>query len=249
MDLKDAIEFISEQAVEAKKVDRIEGGGRNKTRYFGKDNAIITVEHDPPARNHTVFDLDSLATNLTKENSSVWHSGNQVVAILDDRDESHRDDRVTWPIKVSAKYTALTSQAATPRAHADFVRWIVQNLRDEFDASAPGLLGTIRSLNFKSVDAADGSIQQGRESMGREIQNEITGASDLPETIIIKVKRWADMDYFAEIECLLVLDVQDRKLSLRPLADQLESAENKAQAWLHDLLTSGTDAAVYYGTP
>lgn len=78
---------------------------------------------------------------------------------------------------------------ARQHSHAEFVRWLVQNLRDEFDAAAPGLLGTIRNLKFLTADAQTGNIQQGRESMGRTIDKEITGAKDLPETVTINVRR------------------------------------------------------------
>ena len=246
--LKEAIELI---ATMAKKNDQPTPivGGRNKQRVFVR-GLLQEIADDFPARNHTANDLESFAACIhAPDLASVWHHGNQVVAILSDDDHSYRDDRVTWPIKGSSKFAALTKDAPQPRPHADFVRFIVQNLRDEFDAAAPGLLGTIRNLKFRNVDAAEGSVQQGRESMGREIQNEITGATDLPETVIIRVKRWADLDCIAEVECLLVLDVENRKLSLRPLADQLEQAENAAQKWLHDVLASATEAPIFYGTP
>ena len=168
---------------------------------------------------------------------------------MDDSDTGHRDDRLTWKLTPSSKFGALTTGAGQPRAHADFVRFLVQNLRDEFDAAAPGLLGTIRNLKFKTADEQTGNIQQGRESMGRQIEAAVTGATDLPETVIIQVRRWASLDYLASVECLLVLDTTDRKLSLRPLADQLEQAENDAQAWLGEQLTAAVKCPVYYGTP
>lgn len=46
-----------------------------------------------------------------------------------------------------------------------------------------------------------------------------------------------------------MLDTDERKLSLRPLADQLEQAENGAQVWLADRLTEAVKCPVYYGTP
>lgn len=248
--LRDAFEYLTKLAVDAVSFEEIEGGNRNKNRYFGPDNKVVEVRHDTPARQHTVSDLESFAARIeSPDKASVWHHGNKVVAILDDSAESYRDDIVSWPIKGSSKFESLVKQAPTPRAHVDFVRFIVQNLRDEFDASAPGLLGTIRNLKMKSLDTYQGEVQHGRESMGRDIQNEIAGADKLPETIVIRVRRWADLDCFAEVECLLVLDVDARKLSLQPLADELEQAENAAQKWLHELLSGAVEASVFYGTP
>lgn len=252
--LQEALEYLADLGRRTDDADCIPAGNRNKSRFF-VHGEVVEVPHDVPARNHVVGNIESFAKCLTDETNSVmptatvWHHGNEVIGVMFDTNDNHRDDKVTWPLKQSEKFTVLTKGAQQPRDHAEFVRFIVQNLRDEFDAAAPGLLATIRTLKMKSGDTAEGDIQQGRESMGRAIQQEIVGAADLPETIIIKVKRWADLDYLADVECLLVLDVQARKLSLRPLADELTEAENTAQAWLHDELATATEAPIFYGMP
>lgn len=249
--LAEALETIQETAVKASHAQRLMD--KRKGTVFSHGGQILTIDADPPARNHKVSDLESLVVAIGGEASaSVWHSGNQVVAIIDDTPASHRDDRVSWSLVESAKFAALTRKAAEPRSHAEFVKFLVQNLRDELQAAAPGLLGAIRALKFRSADEQAGKIEHGRESMGRAIEAEVTGAGELPETVVVKVPRWATLglDYVASIECLLVLDVNDRKLSLRPLADQLERAENAAQRWLNDLLSGSlAEASVLYGTP
>lgn len=248
--IDDALELIQTTAVKAAGASILSGTGLRNRSFTHNNGVLETYDHDAPPRQHSARNLDTLATLVEgRENASVWHADNLVVAVLDDRDDGHRDDRVTWKLTPSAKFQAIVQEARQPRAHADFVRWLVQNLRDEFDAAAPGLLGTIRNLKFRSADEQTGSVQQGRESMGRQIEAEITGATDLPETVLIKVPRWASLDYVATVECLLVLDTAERKLSLRPLADQLERAENDAQDWLHDQLTAEVKCPVYYGAP
>jgi hypothetical protein len=250
--IAEALELIQSTAVDAHGVAVVPIELRNAKLLAHKG---ILSEHPTgiPARNHHASDLESLAAVVVdygdKENSIVWHNGNNVVAVLDSAEKSYRDDKVSWTLTESVKWAKLTRDAPTARTHADFVRFIVQNLRDELDASAPGLLGIIRNLKFKSADEQTGNIQQGRESMGRQIEAEITGAGDLPETIIVRVRRWASLEYVGAIECLLVLDTHERKLSLRPLADQLEQAEHGAQSWLHEQLQGAVECPVYYGTP
>lgn len=248
--LDDAIKLIQDTAVQAAGVSVLSGTGLRNKSFTHNNGVLERYDHDAPARQHKVRDIETLATIVEgRENASVWHADNTVVALLDDRDDCHRDDRISWSLTPSSKFTALVQQAQQPRAHADFVRWLVQNLRDEFDAAAPGLLGTIRNLKFRNSDEQSGNVQQGRESMGRQIEAEISGATDLPETVLIKVRRWASLDYVAAVECLLVLDTTERKLSLRPLADQLEQAENGAQEWLDEQLTALVKCPVHYGTP
>lgn len=248
--IKEAIELIQNTAVKATSAAVVEGLDLRNRAIVDFMGQLVEQPFDPPARNHTAHDLDTLSTLVDgRESASIWHAGNTVTALLNDADESFRDDRVTWNLTPSQKFTALTREAQHPRIHAEFVRWIVQNLRDEFDAAAPGLLGTIRNLKFRSADEQAGNVQQGRETMSRQIEAEITGAKELPETVLINVRRWASLDYVASVECLLVLDTVERKLSLKPLADQLERAENGAQEWLGSQLTAAVKCPVHYGTP
>lgn len=208
---------------------------------------VLEVIAKPPAIDFLACDIETLGDHTTS-NSAIWHRGDQVIAVVDATSE-HRDDRVTLNLMQSSKWTALLFEAHKKREHASFIRFLVLSLRDELDTSAPGLLGLLRSLNFKTVDAGDGNIQHGKESMGRSVQMEITGANDLPETVTIKLRRWAKLDIFVEVECLIVLDTETRTLALQPLADATEIAEDDAQRQLHELLVAATEGSVNYGYP
>lgn len=248
--IKEAIELIQETAVQSKAAQKVDGLNLRNRALIDQQGKLIEQAFDPPARAHKVNSLETLATLLEgRDDASVWHCADVVTALLNDADTSFRDDKVTWALSPSQKFTALIREAQQPRPHADFVRWLVQNLRDEFEAAAPGLLGTIRNLKFRSADEQTGNVQQGRETMSRAIEAEITGAKELPETVLINVRRWASLEYVATVECLLVLDTTERRLSFKPLADQLERAENGAQDWLDGQLTGVVKCPVHYGTP
>lgn len=251
--LNEALITIQETAVKAAGAGVVSGVQLRNAKLIHHDATLVEFKDGLPRRAHHASDLDSLAAIVTdygdNDNSTVWHQSNSVVAVLDARDESYRDDTVHWALTESTKWNALVKMAPQPRIHADFVRFLVQNLRDELDFAAPGLLGILRNLKFRTGDEQAGDVKQGRESMGRQIDAEVSGAGDLPETVLINVRRWASLEYVATVECLLVLDVQERKLSLRPLADQLEIAENGAQGWLHAQLTQAVQCPVYFGTP
>ena len=254
--IREALEFLTDQATEAKAPHPIAATLRNATMVVIK-GMPTRIEHQPQARKHKVASLESLATllngskadneeagNATRDRASVWHFGNEVVAILDDGDASFRDDRATWALNGSKKFAVLTGSAATPRDHKPFVEFLVENLRDELESSHPGLLGAVRKLRFTMNAEANSNVQH-----GKSIENEVTGAAPLPETVILNVKRWADLKHVIAVECLFQVDPESGKLALKPLADELQEAENKAQAWLHEQLTEAVECPVYYGSP
>ena len=175
---------------------------------FVINGVVTTIAHEAPAVDYQACDVDALADHCLAESSAVWHRDNEVVAVLDADVSGFRDDRVTWELLASEKWIALTVNAKTARSHADFVRFLVRYLRDELEASAPGLLGLVRNLKFRSLDEGTGAVQHGKESMGRSIEREISGAEALPETVTIKLRRWAKLEIFVEVECLLILDTE-----------------------------------------
>ena len=247
--LAEAIREIQGEAVKAKGAQVVPLAD-NATLMLCVDGKVEKHSVPPPPRRHSICDLDSLPTFVEGwSEASAWHMDNQVVAILDDGGDGRRENRLDWSLQPSGKFQAITEAAKTLRSHKEFVAFLVQNLRDELNAASPGLLGIIRNLKFRSVDAAEGNVQQGRESMGRQIESEVAGAGDLPETVTVSVRRWAALDHVIEVECLLVLDTQERKLALRPLADEKVQAENSAQDWLHERITEVVQCPVYYGAP
>jgi hypothetical protein len=249
--LKELFDAINSQARKAAKAELLEVPGLRNQSLMILDGASHTVPFDIPARQHAVHNLESLKAVIAEHaDCVVWHAADKIVAVLNDKDDSYRDDCVRWDLSPSTKWTALTRNAQQPRDHQPFVAFIVENLRDEFSASFPDILSMVRSIKFTTRDEQSGDVQLGRESMSREVLREMAGLTGIPETITLKVPRWASLDHVADVECMLIADLATRKLSLKPLADQLERAELAAQAFLHELLTAQVgDKPVYYGTP
>lgn len=233
------------QCTNSRKVDR-----------FVTSNAIVEVPIDPEARTHKAGSLDSFAQLAVRGAvPSVWHSVDQVVAILDDGPASDLLDRVTWNLTRSEKFAALIGPAKEPKDQAKFVRFIEKYFREEIEAKNPGLLGDLRALKFRTVDDQTGNIQRGRESMGREIDAELTGADKLPELVLLTVPRWAELPITCTIKCRLNVDATERKLSLEPLGDEVNFAEIQCHAALGEVLVKALmDAGdgvfpVFHGSP
>ena len=226
--------------------------------HYRHGSATGTIDKPKPKRESVAESLESLALLCCPgECPSVYHSGNTAVVVLDDRPSSRRRDRITWQLRDSEKFTALAKQASVHRTHSEFVRFLELNFSDEIEAAAPGLLTDIRTLKFITSDEERGDVQRGRESMGRDIDSELTGADKLPPTVTLTVPRWAELSkrITCRIKCRLQVDCQDRKLSLVPLADEVAEAEIAAHSAFALLLAGAaedcelTDLRIYHGKP
>ena len=242
--IAEAIERMIDLVTAANEYQEVEGETRGKRVLF-HGGQVLTVTEDLPARRHEACDLDALVA-YAKPESAIWHTLNTAVLVIDDGDDSRRDDVVCWSLETSGKFVAL-NDACKPRTHGDFINFLVTNLCEELENAAPGLLGVLRHLKFKTLDESEGKIAHGRESMGRAIESEVTGTSELPESLRMRVRRWTVLDYFCEVEVMLKLDVAERKLALIPLADEAARAELAAQQWLNGELTEAAPCPVLHG--
>ena len=242
--IQEAIQYMADIVKESMKHEELQEGATQVVYSVG--GRLETVEIEPGPRRHSVKNLQSLA-GYAWGSSCIWHAGNSIELVIDDKDR-HRLDRVTWRLDKSAKFSCLENDAEKPRDHKSFVTFLVRYLRDEIDRDVPGLLGTIRELKFSTSDVEQGDVQHGKESMGRDIQREIAGASDLPETITLNVKRWADLEIFVPVESMLVLDTESRRLSLVPLADSIVEANLTAHRELGAMISEEIECPVYHGS-
>ena len=225
-------------------------GISSEKAVYAIDGEIIKVPLDVPARREIAGDLDSFIRRVNAStDATVWHLGDEVVGLWGFSEDRCEHDQVRLNLSAGAKYQELACKSHKPRPHKEFVQWLVQNFRDELDEASPGLLATLRSLKFRTEDELKGSVQQGRESMGRSIEHEIAGAADLPETVMLKLQRWVGLDCYLEIECLLALDTEARTLALKPLADEVSEQEIVAGKWLGEQLTTELTCPVYHGSP
>lgn len=215
--------------------------------YLLPSGEIQTFDYEPDGRKHTAYNLDVLADHVADE-SAIWHCDEKVVLVVDADCDRPTKNTVVNPISDSAKFTALTEQAGRARSQKLFVQFIVQNLRDEMEQGSPGLLAQLRNLKFTTTDEEEGDVRQGRASMGKSVMQELSGADQLPETITLTVNRWAQFGIKAEIEVMLVVDLDERTICLKPLADSCVNANIKAHKELGALIKQVTKHnRVYHG--
>ena len=110
------------------------------------------------------------------------------------------------------------------------------------------------NIKFRKSDSGASSIQHGSESLGRTIEAEVSGAGDIPESVVVSCPVYAnhgEREKTATIMYDLEIVPADGQFRFRPIPDELERVIDAA---LDDIRTRIVDAlpdgsAVFFGSP
>lgn len=226
-----------------------------RRRVVAIEGKLHVIDEDRPTREHKAGSVDAVVAHAT-EHSAVWHDGDTVVLVLDNRDDSHRDDRVTWSLTKTEAWSNAASKhpAASQKA---LISRLTGPLRKPVRESptATSLLDAVRAMKFSTTDDETGTHDHGKSSMGRQINSNAAGAGAIPEEVVLGVRRWAELDYIGSLELVVGLDAENRQFNVQPTTDEAAAAEQAAQAALAVYLREALDAAgkkeakVYAGRP
>ena len=226
--------------------------------------AITTIEGDdryawldkekhelpPPRREHRVHSLEAMLSAAEQygkndpRDGSIWHNEKAVVLLCVDAD---RRDRVTLGLELSDQYKALQVVSKTPFQQKPFVLFLKRLMRGAIDDS---LLAAVRVIEFKRRNDGSGTVQHGKESLGRSVEAEVQGMSAIPEIVVANVPVYSTpgCDQRHGIGLSIDIDPDQQTFSLTPLADELTFAIHAAQRALHEALDE-SGLPVFYGQP
>jgi hypothetical protein len=267
--LQEALDFVFDKAetyaareekdVHPRLVSEVPSDGRTVTiEYEGK-----LTEHrvPPPLRKHKVESVEDLveAAKVWGTQSDgpehgagtvIWIDGNQVVLVPDDSD---RRESITLPLTKSAVFLKLEAlgKGNGVMDQATLVRLLRRELRKANEQSV--ILAAVRRIKWRSSDSGHASISHGNESLGRTIESEVSGASDIPETLTVPTnvfKNPGEEDVQFTVGLDLEIDTGNQRFLLSPMPDEIELAIAFALRSIRDRITKELpDVAVFFGTP
>lgn len=253
--IKEALDLLFTKANEqadarsAKKLDFL--SDPLVTRFeFGRQ----IVEHNvaPPLRWHfvdSVLDL-CVAANKWATNGTVWLGEDEVVLIVDDAD---RRERVTLPLVKSHVFQAVEELENTPfRDQPSLIRLLRREFRKSPQATT--LLASIRQIKFRRGESGHSDLQHGNESMGRTIEEEVTGAADILDELMLPLSVYAnpgERETVVSVAFTLDIDVQGKRFAVKPQPDEVSMAVGLALASIRKAIVAGgpKDIPVMYGRP
>lgn len=244
----EVLELIQETAVKAK-------GSQDKLQIIDAPQlgpgVVLIVKHDGDfeikqkieRRKHAIYDLDSIhkwtayAIDELKALKPILFVNQETIRIvIDDGSAASPRPFVVYQFKQTREYKLLLRLGANSEPQQmnqkQFVRMLRTELWDCLDPTKrDDLVKILRSLESVSGQTGRSSVGQGRESLGREIDEVVTSQlGAIPETLTLQVRLFQDPALSARQSIVCDLDINPNtfSLSLAPInADMDEALENE----------------------
>jgi hypothetical protein len=252
--LKEAIQHVESLAQRAASARVVNIPGDGKTAFVEQNGSLARIPVTPPLRQHTVASVADLVKSAERWEHEewgnvVWISCDKLVLVIDDSD---RRETVTMPLVESYVFSRIKALAKNPVVdQAALVRLLRVDLRGVVNATA--LLTAVRKLKFRQAESGHADIQHGNESMGRQIEAEVTGADAIPDSLVVETNLYSnpglDEQKFT-IGLDLEIDVKNQRFLLRPVPDEIEKVTAAQLASIRaEIEEADSELPVFFGRP
>jgi len=133
-------------------------------------------------------------------------------------------------------------------------RRLFRELTNVLQRRLKALLRALRALEWESSVKGTDVVERGRESMGRDIKQELQSkAGPIPEEITLTCDVYTDRSVasMAIVRCLIEIDPRAQCFTLEPLTGVIETQVRSVVEALGDVLKAAVkeSAPVFCGTP
>lgn len=173
--------------------------------------------------------------------------------------QTDRREGLSFEFEKSDSLRAIESlQTVHTFNQRDFIDFLRRKVNAEMTPA--DIIERLRKVKFSSSVAGESTIQTGKESISRAVQQQLTGTVDFPEEIMFSVPYFdnvRDSDgnlYMVSIACALDIDLQNQTFTLRPIAGELAGASDFVlrsiqQQLAEELEDKYIDVRVFLGWP
>ncbi len=247
--LKEAIEKIQSLANAAKKIDVVR---ETETQVLFSVDGQIYPWNKPVFRHHVVDSVDDLCSVIAAygatDDASIWIRPDCIVAKLD-------GDVLVDEVRLPLTYDVPLLRLMELEQEKLTQQGLIQLLRHELPGvvGAESLLACVRKIRFRSGVAGHADIQHGRESLGREVENEVTGAGDIPEDATVECRVYCNPRETRTytVRCFLQVFPETQQFTFRPAAGELHEIRTQAIEDIRSRIEQaiGKSAVVFFGEP
>lgn len=249
--IEEAIKAIQEMAVEA-------SGAKGKAvelpleREPGHVYAIVNKSGEidirsavPKPRAHKLGGIAEVCPYVEERgdaDSVVWYDEKKIEIVMDD---ATRRDRVVCDLTFTPQFRLIQElQNAKYFDQKSFVRMLRVDLADCLLDNR--LLEFVRGLKFTATATTAGTVRHGRESIGRDVEMQLQGASmdECPETTVLQCRMFTDTslrDSF-QVNCAVEIDMDAQRFALTPFPMECRNAIDSQLNRIQEMLQVGLEA-------
>lgn len=241
MDVATVREIVSVvRGVGQKDVLEVDGVEPSGVYYLRKaDGSLERTQAKQWPRNYSasrVQDVVDIVRRLGEQEKvkdvAIFCAGGRITAVLD---ETKREDVVELFLPESAQFKFARNLGGMWAAPKD----MIASLRVQLAGCVPpNFISWLRQLKFSSSSQGDSDVQVGKESMGRSIQNQVSGAGDVPESVRLEMPVYEGMVdavgglILFGVECVVDINYMQGQVRLVPVPSSVLEATRKADEWL-----------------
>lgn len=222
-------------------------------------SGVLTF-HDklPPKRAHALGSIAEVkgfvdfAKDQLEGTPSVWYDEDGIVVVVQDDADSQRIDTAKVAFEPTQTHEVLREIGEKWFRQKDFVRLLRVTLADAATDSTRHLLAVSRVLGFSNSTAGHAKVEHGRQSLGRDIEDQVTSeVGDLPDEVTFSVRLFTDpvLSRRFPIRCAVDIDPAAATFNLAPLAEAFEDAVDEQLALLGEQLHGELECPVFRGRP
>lgn len=213
---------------------------RNDTiLYFDRQSRQIVREVAPfrPRRYecNTLESFAQMAKDLPGQNKIVLVNVDGATLLLD---ENSRRDVVSYGLRRSKTWDRLSTLGSQPPMSQLEIRALLRTGLDaQYGPADP--VSVVSKVKFSSSTDGEASADVGKYAVSRKTAAELTGATDLPDTVMITANIWDNLHTRTSrqsVECGFDADPVTQKFTITPKAGGVELAEIQAVEGLMDVL-------------
>lgn len=234
--IREALEFLTEQAVDADRpcvaMTPIPGKpGRGVLRTLAVDTEIdILVRWIREVSDVREYGKEpwTLYVEYSRITGELLRSGNVY-------------DRCVMALRQTAAVAAIDALVSQPRSHAEVMRQLRGPLARVWPADHVTALSTLKLVRSEETES---DIQKTAAGLSRKAQARVTGASQIETEISIEVSPWSNASLprvSLPVELMLQFDFDSGKIGFVDIGDTWGTFKERAVAMLADALEKSTD--------
>lgn len=151
--------------------------------------------------------------------------------------------RAEFTLVATEQWRWLQMESAKWYDQAAFARLLRITLRDCL--ATPTLLAVVREVKFNVNTGQAGVVQHTRQSMSRDIVEEVKGTGAIPEEVTLSVKPFENLNFISHVQCAIEIDTSTCTFRLTPFPGQMRACLDNVLGMASEAMP---DVPRYYGS-